>query len=405
MTASNDFVPDTEVPDDDTVLALDTREFMPRDEVLEFRIQYYQLRRLDRDYATLTGQSSDAYSSVTVYLTNDGVSVCDWCSEMYPDFLSVSVGNDDVCHDCDENYVVTCEGCGDRLHSDDSHAYDYSSYCEPCYDEAEMERRRSVLIQDYHHTVYNLTFREWTVTGVQKLRRHVSNFPFIGMELETNIEDECQLHDAAEYFLGGIEDDYLVLKEDGSISGFEIVTHPADYRVHLEMFPWEKLRRLSDYGMSAWRNSGTGIHIHISKDAFARGSHLYKFMTFHDRNASAIKKFAGRESNYAKFGKTYDDNRVAQAKKLETNYDRYVAVNLQPANTVELRYFRSSLLPSTGKGILEYSHALWDYTRIISAKDVSDKRALDWSAFADWAKAQDRYEHLVPLMVKRGVAN
>ena len=171
------------------------------------------------------------------------------------------------------------------------------------------------------------------------------------------------------------------------------------------MIPFDKLPRLSEFGMNAWTNRDTGIHVHISKNSFSAGSHLYKFMTFHDRNQEAIRRFAGRTSNYAKFGKMPGDNRIAMAKGQMTNYDRYVAVNIQPSATVELRYFRSSLRPATVKGIIQYSHALWQYTKDITANDAVSKRALDWTEFSAWSESQsDKYPDLVPLMRTRGVA-
>lgn len=401
MTASTDFVPDTEVPDDETQLDIATMEWRHEDELEHFRIIADAVRSFRPEYLRLTRQDcARHWEQVSVYTNPAGISTCDWCCEEYLSFMRERVQGDRICRSCYDDETFTCESCYGMFHNDRSNYHERREmyYCDDCY----SGMSSSNLIQSYHHTVHNLVFREWSVTGISRVRRYTPKFPFIGIELETNIDDEDNLDRAAEFFLNGVEDEYLILKEDGSINGFEIVTHPADYRVHLEMFPWERLHSLSNYGMTAWRGRDTGIHVHISKDAFARGSHLYKFMVFHDRNADVIRRFAGRTTSYAKFGKF--DDRVAMAKHETTNYDRYVAVNLQPANTVELRYFRSSLLPSTVKGIIEYSHALWDYTRIVSAKDMSDKRALDWPAFTEWASDnQDIYKHLIPLMNKRQV--
>lgn len=408
MTSSNDFVPDVDVPDDEPVMVLcfETRELIPEDEALTVSVDAYELRRgSERTYIDATHQN--VYGAVTLYFHEDESGVCDWCSDRFPSSWLDSLNDwesDTICRSCISEDSRACGSCGSRGHYDDMNYSDRHDeyYCNDseCY----REHTRTHLIQSYHHTVNNLTFRSWSVNGVVR-HRVQRNHPYIGLEVETNIRDEDNLNDAAEFFMEGIEDEYLVLKEDGSINGFEIVTHPADYRVHMEMFPFEKLRRLSEYGMNAWTNRDTGIHVHISKNSFSTGSHLYKFMTFHDRNQEAIRRFAGRTSNYAKFGRMPGDNRIAMAKGQMSNYDRYVAVNIQPSATVELRYFRSSLRPATVKGIIQYSHALWQYTKNITANDAVSKRALDWPEFTAWSESQtDKYPDLVPLMRTRGVA-
>ena len=403
MTASEDFVPEEEAPE--MVLCFETRENIPRDEAMSIEVPQHLLRHREISYIVDSGQSVVS-RCVHLWFHEDSGESCSLCGDYFPESWTNLINDyesDLACRVCMDEYVSRCGNCDYRqatnslLYSDRTDEY----YCDngECYPQS----HRSHLIQSYHHTVDNLTFRSWTVNGIA--RHRVRNMPYIGIEVETNIDDEDNLNDAAEFFLDGIENDYIILKEDGSINGFEIVTHPADYRVHLEMFPFEKLRRLSEYGMSAWSRTDTGIHVHISKNSFSSGSHLYKFMTFHDRNYEAIQRFAGRRSSYAKFGRMNGDNRVAMAKGQQTNYDRYVAVNIQPANTVELRYFRSSLRPATVKGIIQYSHALWQYTRDIRANDAVSKRALDWTQFSAWASDNiATYPDLHPLMSHRGVA-
>lgn len=407
MTSSNDFVPDVDVPDDEPVMVLcfETRRLIPEDEALTYVVDSYELRRgSERAYIDQTGQN--VYSRITLWFSEDEATVCDWCSQYVPDSFVESLNDNDyesVCRNCLNEDSRTCGACGCRGHYENMNYSDRHDeyYCDDRDCRRQYESTR--LIQGYHHTVDNLRFRHWSVTGITTGR--LARFPYMGLEVETNINDEDNLNDAAEFFMEGIDDQYIVLKEDSSINGFEIVTHPADYRVHLEMFPFEKLRRLSEYGMSAWSNSNTGIHVHISKNSFSAGSHLYRFMMFHDRNQEAIKRFAGRSSSYARFGRMPGDNRIAMAKGWQTNYERFVAVNLQPINTVELRYFRSSLRPATVKGIIQYSHALWQYTRNITANDAVSKRALDWTQFRAWADGHtDEYPDLVPLMTTRGVA-
>ena len=235
MTASNDFVPDVEVPDDEPVMVLcfETRELIPEDEALTVNVDVYDLRRSERTYIDATQQN--VYGRITLYFHEDESGVCDWCSDRFPSSWLGGLNDwdsDTICRSCINEDARTCGSCGTRLHYEDMNYSDrYDEYY--CNDsECYREHTRTHLIQSYHHTVNNLTFRSWSVNGVVRHRVHW-NHPYIGLEVETNIRDEDRLNDAAEFFLEGIESEYLVLKEDGSINGFEIVTHPADYRVHM----------------------------------------------------------------------------------------------------------------------------------------------------------------------------
>jgi hypothetical protein len=243
------------------------------------------------------------------------------------------------------------------------------------------------------------------VTGITVHRSVPAKFPAIGFELETNTDDYTKRVDAARFMLDGLDDNYLVIKEDGSVSGFEMVTMPADYRAHIEMFPWDKLPRLgSDYAMRSWNGStGCGLHVHISKSAFT-SSHIYRFVNFHDNNAYQLTKLAGRESDqWARFGKYDYESRLRQARGIDRT-DRYVAVNTQPRDTYELRYFRGSLNPKTVKGVIEFTHALWAWTKDLSYADVRNGALLTMDKFIEFARDHDsEYPNLMPRLIARGL--
>ena len=334
-----------------------------------------------------------------------------------------------VCWHDDQAY---CNSCVPDDEPDDYDSDDDSDY----YDSDRRSGRNETLpngrylILPYHHTdeddpYFNFTeyvpmtpltsgqygadgnFQVVSIKRFDLIRhRNVPDkFPGIGYELEMKMRDTSLRNTAARWLLSGLRDDYLILKEDCSVNGWEQVTYVADYRAHMEMYPWDKLPQLaSDYTMYAWndRNRECGLHVHISRSAF-RPSHLHRFLTFHDKYSNELVQFAGRNSvGYAQHGRRYDDDRLAQALGKQRGYARHVAVNLSGSRTIELRYFRGSLKPSTVKACVQFTHALWAWTKELSSKDVM-AGAFTFNKFIDFANEHtDEYPDLAPRFVERG---
>lgn len=238
--------------------------------------------------------------------------------------------------------------------------------------------------------------------------------PYLGFELETNFRgdysDQRRLNIAgAKFLLDAHESDYLYVKEDGSISGFEIVSHPATVYAHKRLIKMDAFRTLAtDYKQASWTSvngTGAGLHVHISKASFVKPSHIQRFQIFHDRNQDVIKKFAGRDSNrWATFQRDAEIRMMDLSRGFQ-QYNRYSALNFQNASTIELRYFRGSLDAKTLLGVLEFVHSVWKYTQVIHAKEISDGN-IRWDRYRNWLLDENDnlgFNHLLPLMDKRGV--
>lgn len=242
----------------------------------------------------------------------------------------------------------------------------------------------------------------------------VRNQPYLGFELETNFRGEYneqrRLNQAgAQFLLDAHEPNYLYIKEDGSISGFEIVSHPATVDAHKRLIKLDALRTLAtEYKQSSWSSvggTGAGLHVHISKNSFLKPSHIQRFQMFHDTNKAVIKKFAGRDSNrWATFERD-QSTRMIDLSRGRQQYNRYSALNFQNSSTIELRYFRGSLEGTTLLGVLEFVHSVWKYTQVIHAKEISDGN-IRWDRYRNWLLDEHDnlgFTHLLPLMDKRGV--
>lgn len=389
----------------------------------------------------------------------DCCSSCDDCGEpTLNDYLhTVGVdGSRTVCSYCCEDYVE-CADCSDMRHSEDSRYLDADD-CYVCLDCDNSTRSSSRTIHSYSYVPSPKLF--WfTPTPNETVSVHMGELSYgylygtplkfdgllalpdidtlhhsrirphyhtddlyMGFELETNRGNCIDINGAARYLLSAMkrpktqhgdeynsDESYLYLKEDGSVTGFEIVSHPATLEAHKLRIPRDALTSLArDHGMTGWSGEGAGLHVHVNKRAFSH-SHLHKFQLFHYRNSTWLKRFAGRDSGrWASFDQTRDHNgdnvklsSLAKGQYERTYLNRYHALNFCPTNTVELRYFRSSLLPDTLIAVLEMVHAMWLFTGERNSSDYRDN-GFAWSHFRSWVQDKD-YEFLVPVMDKRGV--
>ena len=212
-------------------------------------------------------------------------------------------------------------------------------------------------------------------------------------------------------------EDIVYLKDDGSLSnGFEIVTHPMTLDYAMNHLKWGGITALKRMGFESWSASTCGLHIHMSRSAFTDDKHLFKFVKFIYSNRIDLVRFVGRESSYAKFGLDnfvsswvdYDtgirqqNSLMKMLKNNDTNNDRYCAVNIQNAHTVELRFFKPSLNVTTVQAALQFCKASFDYTDMLTTREVVGNNALAFMSFRKWVRNRtDKYEILDTRITER----
>lgn len=221
---------------------------------------------------------------------------------------------------------------------------------------------------------------------------------FIGVELETE-----RGADAFPNFLANAGEDweedwedplFLYGKRDGSLcedTGVELVTMPATLDAFQKVFPWDALAAWNNAGARSFHMGTCGFHVHVSRSHFSP-THLWRFVAWQMRNQSFCERLAQREhSRWARWqtlgefrehGKALAD--VVKGKA--NNGERYVAINFQNAETVELRYFRGNLRPEAIRTRVEFVDALAAFTREMGASDVVGG-ALSVPNFAEFVRA------------------
>jgi hypothetical protein len=205
---------------------------------------------------------------------------------------------------------------------------------------------------------------------------------------------ECLSRDGGHEYHGFV-------KDDGSLSdGLEIVTHPMTYAYAAESFPWDMLTQLHRAGFRAARSCG--LHIHVSRSAFDNPQHIYRWLKFIYRNPTPIQTLARRGSvNYSSWSEPV---RMAAKEHAKGSFEapRYVAVNVQNVNTLEVRLFRSSLSPQTVKASFAFVESSVEYTRTLTCHDIARNDGWSWKAyFAYVEKAGNRWTDLMAEASRR----
>lgn len=327
----------------------------------------------------------------------DEYTACDRCGQYVTndDALCETTGGDYVCQGCAEWYYSECDRCERVARYTCSTVHGYSicddcaemSYwrCESCdeyvsddYIECPDCPTGSNLIHDYGYKPYP--------------QFHGDGPLYLGVELEVSVPS-YRISEAAELadsHLGGLG----YLKEDGSVDGFEIVTHPMSHAYAAESFPWRMLRELEHLGASG---DDAGLHVHVSRAAFDGPAHVYRWLKLLYRNSDAVSQIARRDSNEWAAWSDNDRMRAKDYAKGGRIGRRYSAVNVQNDETFEVRVFASTLDTSELRAAIDLVAGSVEYSRSLTVADITRGDGWTWDAFIKWADERPEYAALVEM--------
>jgi hypothetical protein len=183
---------------------------------------------------------------------------------------------------------------------------------------------------------------------------------------------------------------------DGSLgNGAECKTHPSTYE-------WLKrddrlvtaCESLISVGARSWAYDTCGLHAHVSLASFSRASAVYRFTWL---QVSAFREqcqaLAGRVgAAYAQWHGGYVQSPLRVISGKEGKRDRSVAVNVND-DTIELRYWKGCLTPSSVIGQCAFIDALVQYAPTFKDAEAVNK-SVSWDAFGRWTQ-----ENLAPSQV------
>jgi hypothetical protein len=252
--------------------------------------------------------------------------------------LRVSTG-EYVCHSCRVDFYC-CLSCDEYYRGDDMN----SGYCDGCADSMNSS-------SDYSNYVHSYSYKPWALFHGNKPRES------FGVELEVVIDMDTA-EDISDMSHG---ENLFYLKEDGSVAGYEVVTHPCSLDYHINSFPWASLcGALSRAGGKSHNTDSCGLHVHVSRDTFTE-AHIARFVAFINIHEDWFTIFARRNSNQWALYKKNGFRSTSQ---------RYEAVNLQNRGTIEVRIFKGTLKPDTIKAAIQLVDAVKEFTRHSSIADI-----------------------------------
>lgn len=331
-----------------------------------------------------------------------GFETCTWCGDWHDASYSEIAENGNhycsmSCANSDDMY--RCEDCGDLERSDDmtyvddrhgfvcsscSYSYYYCNYCDEWHDNDYVcERGRS------DEPIANYSWKpEPEFKHLNFQVGAARTLPYTGYELELDRPEgfDAYENDNAAEMANSTCDGLIYCKNDCTISGFEMVSHPFTYgwfrnnkKEILDLH--RELRRL---GYRSFNANDAGMHVHVSMAAFKKSTHLLKFMQFFysGENANFIKAISQRSDNSMNTWCKIDVGRKyfkEQAKrKRNVGYSsRDVAVNLT-GSTAEVRLFRGTLDPIAFQKNIEFVNSLFQFSAETSLRRTHFIEYMNW---------------------------
>lgn len=257
---------------------------------------------------------------------------------------------------------IKCEKCHTRFEYDfdDNIPYEDRYLCPQC--------RKRLFITPYHMWNPPLDFKGESKDGL-----------YFGVELEVDGGGEDNINAAHIMQMINTDGRYCWCSHDSSLySGFEIITMPCtlEYHKSKEKELRKAFKELVNMGYRGHNTNTAGIHIHFSRDFYGdeydeNEANIANLLYLVDKFWKEIIIFSRRDYNksqtYMKKIDKYPNDFVRDWDRSEEHEGHYYAVNITNSDTIELRFFKSTLNFETFMATLEFADKL-----VRTAKDKSN---------------------------------
>jgi len=255
-------------------------------------------------------------------------------------------------------------------------------------------------------------------------RRQPSTLYF-GIEHEFEVEKKMHPESFMELVEKQDKAGLLYGKSDGSLKhGVELVSHPMTFEYFQEKYPAGVADLIAKHGQIEWDGRRQcGVHIHMSRDAFGKPYHLYKFLHFIYSEPALVQKIAGREGcvigghEMCSYDRTlYGSKMVADRKnkRAVASVDaqvldiargknmyapRYMAANVSNRTTIELRVFASTVNHLRMRAFVQFADAAFYFTREGRMKHPHASRVINRTNFEAYVeKNRNKYPDLKAVL-------
>lgn len=302
------------------------------------------------DYYRISKLFSDGNNYACPNCLSDGIVIrCECCTNfVLSDDIYTTTDNYNLCEYCYNNETHYCSRCDSSYYEDVvSYNVDEDEYwCEECWEEAGETPERTINEYSYKPAPKFLKLPEENTKE------------FFGFEIE--VEGNQIYAEDFKRILG----DTIYLKRDGSVNGFEIVTHPMT-----RQYFYQKFTPKLNEGMNLLKRSGfrahnrAGIHIHVSNEAITKemlirmidvvyqhpkaNQEIWRKIT--QRKSYELDRWASMKISHLWSGSkkaTFESikhYRPMECEKPRIGSTRYTAINTNNARTTEFRIFNSNL--------------------------------------------------------------
>ncbi len=310
------------------------------------------------------------------------------------------------CEECFERLTITCDCCGDRIWRDNAEGDSVYALCEDCYNSrfhncTQCERlihEDDCYYEDDSDYPYCRECFQRIMSNPIKSYGYKPNPIFYGsdsnifygieLEIDKGGEDDENAQTLLDYVNQG--KDYIYAKHDGSLSnGFELVSHPMTLEHHLTEVDWEGMfKRAIEMGYRSHQTETCGYHIHVGRSAFGKTYEeqeqaIGRIVFFVERHWTELVKISRRNVDNlnhwcARFATISSTTEETYQKAKNKRVGRYVAVNLENYNTIELRLFRGTLRYQTFIATLQLTDEICYWAINLSDREMED---MSWSDF------------------------
>lgn len=331
----------------------------------EYAIDYFTRDIYPTDDMTLlyNGDYANEGNGSVVYCETDG----DYYPESHHEIVEIEgyyfhVSDDNIImhdgtwytiDDFNERFIE-CTQCGNYINTT-SEEYYYNEYGDPICENCRHDERRA--IQCYSYKPEPIFF------GGQPSKNKL----FFGLEIEVEGDREYarNVKEISEIFY---------CKDDGSINGFEIVTHPLSYNWIMEnKHIFKKLSSfLISKGFTGHNNGRCGIHIHVSKKSISILT-ITKLLLFFYNEPEFIRKISQRTMNSFESWSNifYEKSKAPRIAKKTWCLDRNTAINTRPEDTIEFRAFRGNIRYDRIMKNIEFTKAIIDFCKISGITELN----------------------------------
>lgn len=325
---------------------------------------------------------------------------CEGCERfVHDDDINWTSDDYRLCERCFQEYTITCDVCGDVYYYDEDFEFDDGdNICPRC-----QEEEQTKCIHEYRYK---------PVPNKKMVPGENTN-EYFGFEIEV-----CGSQTYAKDFKTIIGDD-IYLKQDGSVDGFEIVTHPMTRDYFYEEFI-AKLKAGMKFLISKRfsAHNKAGIHIHVSSEAI--NAHMLKRMIdvvyqSNYQNREIWRKISQRTIDNLEGWASVNPGSLRDTKaKLKRTVDfhenngwnfkptlgkkRYTAINTENSQTVEFRIFNSNLRIDRIVKNAQVIFSLIDFSKIKTTPTLGNYLRF---VFAH----KDKYRELADFLLEKNIYN